>query len=157
MPMPEERRSTLTVAATLENLKLIRELVESLARTVNFPDVTIYDLVLAVDEAATNIVVHGYKSGDASTPRQRPPGIIEVDTRYEEPALRVTLRDQAPAFDPTAAPVQSELPPLDERMPGGLGIFLMRKTMDELHYRRTADGWNELTLVVLRPAHSKED
>jgi anti-sigma regulatory factor (Ser/Thr protein kinase) len=45
-----------------------------------------------------------------------------------------------------------ELPPLSERGPGGLGIFLIRKTMDEFHYRRTPDGWNELTLSIYKPS-----
>jgi serine/threonine-protein kinase RsbW len=155
--MRENRSSFLSVPAALENLKNIRDHVEVFARAVGFPDSVIYDLVLAVDEAATNIVIHGYKIGHAPSAEQTAPGMIEVQTEYEEPMLRVTLRDQAPPFDPTAAEVEDELPPLSERLPGGLGIFLMRKTMDEIHYRRTPDGWNELTLAVLRPAHSKED
>ena len=145
----------LRVTDELTNLKVIRDHAEAAARDADFPEEAIYDLVLAVDEAATNIMMHGYKSAPAPSHGEQP-GVIEVDAAFDGAALRVTLRDQAPPFDPTAAPVEAELPPLADRMPGGLGIFLMRKTLDEIHYRRTPDGWNELTLVMLRPDESQE-
>lgn len=140
--------SRLRVTAELSNLRTIRDLVEAVAREGGFPDLKVYDLVLAVDEAATNVIMHGYKTPGA--------GVIEVDAQLDERDMRVTLRDQAPPFDPTATPVQVELPPLAERMPGGLGIFLMRKTLDEMRYRRTPDGWNELTLIMVRPSEPQE-
>jgi serine/threonine-protein kinase RsbW len=155
MPLRPDQ-GPVRVAAEVANLKIIRDHVEAAAHAAAFPDVTVYDLVLAVDEAATNIIVHGYGGGTAAPGGETPPGAIEVDIRLDEPALIVTLRDQAQPFDPTATPIQAELPPLSERMPGGLGIFLMRKTMNELRYRRTPDGWNELTLVVLRPDRPQE-
>jgi anti-sigma regulatory factor (Ser/Thr protein kinase) len=101
-------------------------------------------------------MIHGYGMPTAAAEPGRELGVVEVETRLDESALRVTLRDQARPFDPTAAPFQAELPPLTERMPGGLGIFLIRKTMDEIHYRRTPDGWNELTLIVFRPTRPEE-
>lgn len=154
--MPSQHSTPLRVEARLDNLKVIRDHVEKLARAAGFADMRMYDLVLAVDEAATNILVHGYRVARGPEESKTAANVIEVDARFEAPALRVTLRDQAPPFDPTATPIQAELPPLAERMPGGLGIYLMRKTMDEIHYRRTPDGWNELTLVVLRSAGSQE-
>lgn len=154
--MSSHRTGRLRVSAELTNLKLIRDHVEGVARQAGFPDVKVYDLVLAVDEASTNIMMHGYGIPAVSAGSTEEPGVVEVETSLDESALHVTLRDQARPFDPTAAPVQTELPPLGERMAGGLGIFLIRKTMDEIHYRRTPDGWNELTLIVYRPAGPQE-
>jgi serine/threonine-protein kinase RsbW len=154
--MPSHRSATLRLAARLDNLKVIREYVEDIAREAGFPDVKIYDLVLAVDEAATNILLHGYHVAHTLSEQEAEPGMLQVDAAFEAPALRVTLRDHAAPFDPTAAPDEGELPPLTERVPGGLGIYLMRKTMDEIHYRRTPDGWNELTLMMMRPNESQE-
>ena len=108
--------------------------------------------MLAVDEAATNIVMHGYKRARDPTAGHRGRG-----RRTERARLSVFLRDQAPPFDPTATPVVDELPPLTERGPGGLGIFLIRKTMDEFRYRRTPDGWNELVLSIYGPPAPQED
>jgi serine/threonine-protein kinase RsbW len=154
--MPSHRSASLRIEARLDNLKVIREYVEAVAHDAGLPEMKIYDLVLAVDEAATNILMHGYQVTNQPGSREPAAGVVEVEARWEPPALRVTLRDQAPPFDPTLTPVAAELPPLAERMPGGLGIFLIRKTMDEIHYRRTPDGWNELTLVVLGPQETPE-
>ncbi len=148
MAQPE----TLRVGARLENLRVIRRFVEEHARRAGFAGERLDDLILAVDEAATNIVMHGYQ-----TPAGAELGLIEVEVTFHDPAFSVMLRDQAPAFDPTATPIIDDLPPLTERGPGGLGIFLIRKTMDEFRYRRTADGWNELTLSIYKSADSQED
>lgn len=142
----------LRVSAVLQNLRTIRRFVEVQATQAGFGGQRLDDLILAVDEAATNIIMHGYKDRgeDASA-------VVEVEVVFQAPVLSVILRDQAPPFDPTKTPVIDELPPLTERGPGGLGIFLIRKTMDEFRYRRTPDGWNELVLAVHRPPDSQED
>lgn len=59
----------------------------------------------------------------------------------------VCCRDQAPLFDPTNAPEPDMSLPLDLRPLGGLGVFLIRQYMDEMSYRVTPQGGNELTLV----------
>ncbi len=141
----------LRVPAAPENLRVIRRFVEEHARPAGFVGQRLDDLVLAVDEAATNIVMHGYKEGPG------PAAVIEIQVVYRAPRLSVFLRDQAPPFDPTATPVVDELPPLTERGPGGLGIFLIRKTMDDFRYRRTPDGWNELVLSIDGPPAPQED
>jgi serine/threonine-protein kinase RsbW len=144
--------AVLRVPAVLENLRVIRRFVEEEGNRAGFPPHRIDDLVLAVDEAATNIMMHGYGSRADTAD-----ALIEVEVGFRHPLLSVYLRDQARPFDPTALPVVDELPPLTERGPGGLGIFLIRKTMDEMRYRRTPDGWNELTLTIYKPHDSQED
>jgi serine/threonine-protein kinase RsbW len=142
--MAETPSATLRVQAVLENLRIIRQFVEEQAQAAGFPPARIDDLVLATDEAATNIVMHGYR-GDVS-----PAAVIEVEVASDSRELQVHLRDNARPFDPTATPVIDHLPPPTEREPGGLGIFLMRKTTDALRYRQTPDGRNELTLILYR-------
>jgi serine/threonine-protein kinase RsbW len=144
--------TVLQVSAALENLRAIRRFVDEEAHRAGFAGQRIDDLVLAVDEAATNIVMHGYRDRADTVG-----AVIEVEVVFREPVLSVCLRDQAPPFDPTAVPVVDKLPPLTERGPGGLGIFLIRKTMDEVRYRRTPDGWNELTLSIYKLPDSQED
>ncbi len=142
----------IRVSAALENLRVIRRFVEEEAKRAGFAEQRVDDLVLAVDEAATNVMMHGYGTGAGLDG-----AVVEVEVVFRAPVLSVHLRDQAPPFDPTALPVVDELPPLTERGPGGLGIFLMRKTMDEIGYRRTPDGWNELTLSIYKPSDFQED
>jgi serine/threonine-protein kinase RsbW len=144
--------AVLRLPAVLGNLRAIRSFVDEQARLVSVPQRRIDDLVLAVDEAATNIVLHGYE-GRVNTASS----VIEIEVQFQDHVFSVTLRDQAPPFDPTATPVVDELPPLDERGPGGLGIFLIRKSVDEFRYRRTPTGWNELTLSINHEADTQED
>jgi serine/threonine-protein kinase RsbW len=142
----------LRLPAVLENLRVIRRFVEEQAELAGILPRRIDDLVLAVDEAATNILMHGYRGrGDADQ------DVVEVEVAFRNAVFSVALRDQAPPFDPTARPVVDELPPLDERGPGGLGIFLIRKCVDEFRYRRTPAGWNEVTLSIYQPPDIQED
>jgi sigma-B regulation protein RsbU (phosphoserine phosphatase) len=90
------------------------------------------DLNLALEEAVTNIISHGY-----SDHREHE---ILVRIRIESGAVIVELKDDAPAFNPLTAPDADLTTPLDERTAGGLGIHLMRKLMDEIEYQRLEDG-----------------
>ncbi len=108
--------ATLRVRAVLENLRVIRRFVAEQATGAGYPSQRVDDLVLAVDEAATNIVMHGY--GQLANPDEP---VIEAEVTSDERLLSVTLRDQAPPFDPTAMPVVDELPPIDRARAGGPG------------------------------------
>lgn len=126
------------IAADLNNLATIRRFVEDAAASRPADPEAIAEMLLAMNEAATNIIVHGY---------QGQPGIIEVEIAYDEDALVIWLRDQAPTFDPTLAPVPDITLSLEQRPFGGMGIHIMRQLTDELTYRTTPDGRNELILV----------
>lgn len=126
------------VSATLENLAAVRSLVEEAATALEIAPAAIADVVLAVDEAASNIVVHGY---------QGQPGTIEIEVKRENDALLVCLRDAASPFDSTRVPAPDMTVPLEQRASGGLGIFLMRQLIDEVTHRTTSQGGNELVLV----------
>ena len=96
------------------------------------------DLELAVDELVTNIIQHGY---------QRAPKPIEIVAQRAGSQIMVQLRDEAPPFDPTQAPIPDTSLPLHLRPVGGLGIFLARRLTDALTYRRINDHYNEITLT----------
>jgi serine/threonine-protein kinase RsbW len=133
-----EQESTLRVAAELKNLNVIRHFVQETAESLDVDQRVIGDVILATDEAVTNVMVHGY---------QGQPGIIEIELRRNEDSLVVCLRDQSAPFDPTVMPPPDVTVPLEERPPGGLGIHLMRQLMDEVVHRTTPQGGNELTMI----------
>jgi serine/threonine-protein kinase RsbW len=133
-----EKGSLLRISAELKNLATIRQFVEETALALRVDSKAIPDIVQAVDEAATNIVVHGYFGQ---------PGDIEIEIRPENNSLVVALRDQARSFDPTTVPPPDLTLPLEERPFGGMGVFLIRHFMDEINYRVPAQGGNELVLV----------
>ena len=130
--------STLRIAAELKNLSLIRRFVEETAAYLGADQVTIADMILATDEAATNVIVHGY---------QDQPGMIEIELRRNEDTIVIYLRDQSAPFDPTSVPAPDVTQPLEERSPGGMGIHLMRQLMDDVSHHVTSKGGNELIMT----------
>ena len=130
--------STLRVSAELPNLAVIRGFVEDTAAALDVGPGLIVDMIQAVDEAVTNVIVHGYRGQ---------PGDIEIEMDREQGALVVRLRDHAFPFDPTRAPPPDLTLPLEARRLGGLGIHLIRQFTDAMLYRLTFDGSNELTLI----------
>jgi anti-sigma regulatory factor (Ser/Thr protein kinase) len=133
-----EISTPLRVAAKLENLAEIRRIVQEQAAILDVADDIAADMVLAVDEAATNVIVHGYQVQD---------GIIEIEARREGDAFIVHLRDETSPFDPTKIPPPDLSLPPEERIQSGIGIGLMRRRTEEISHRITLKRGNELTLV----------
>lgn len=129
---------TLTIPADVRELEALRQFFAAAAGELGAGGGPAEELLIALNEAATNIIVHGYGGR---------PGTIELRVRAAGPDLEVRLRDRAPPFDPTAVPPPRTDLPLAQRRPGGMGVHLARHFADELRYMVTADGGNELTLV----------
>ena len=110
-----------------------------LAAEVGLPADRVARLDLAVEEWATNVCRHAYRGEDGS---------ISVTVRREGPRLVVELSDDGNPFDPTAAAEPDVSLPLTERAPGGLGLLLMRRMVDELSYRR--DGRRNVVTFAVR-------
>jgi serine/threonine-protein kinase RsbW len=94
---------------------------------------------MAVDEACTNIIEHAY-GGEGR-------GDIECTCQIESDRLIVRLCDHGRPFDPSSVPEPDINASLEERTEGGLGLFLIRKLMDEVHFEFTAESGNVLTMV----------
>lgn len=124
--------------ANVFELGHIRQFVRETALALGADPEAMHEVVLAVDEAATNIIVHGYRGQ---------PGQIEVEVEPEAEALVITLRDRAPVFDPTGLPSPNLSLPLEERALGGLGVHLMRTIMDEVSHQARPGGGNQLRLM----------
>ena len=127
----------LRTTAELTNLGTIRHFIEESTLSLSADEDTAYALAHAVDECATNIIEHGYRGQ---------PGTIEIEINRVGDDLTIVLRDHAPPFDPTGVPPPDLTLPLEQREPGGLGIFLARQMVDRWQYRALSDG-NELTLI----------
>jgi serine/threonine-protein kinase RsbW len=130
--------TTLKIPADLNELAAAREFMRETATSLGVDPATISDMVLAANEAITNIIVHGYENQ---------PGMIEIEVKREIHTLIVCLRDQAPLFDPLTAPMPDLTLPLEQRPFGGMGIYMTQQLMDEVLYRITPQGDNELTLI----------
>jgi anti-sigma regulatory factor (Ser/Thr protein kinase) len=139
---------TLTLPGDLSSLEPIADLVLEQARLAGLDEQATYQLRLAVDELATNIVLHGYVE-------HRTSGNIVVSVDVDEHDLTVVLEDTAVPYDPTQRDlerVEEDFDkPLEEREIGGLGIYFVRKAVDDFRYEWQG-GRNRSTLVVHRPS-----
>ena len=126
----------LKLQAELGLLSQIREYAIDTATALGVTSEAFLDLRLAIDEAITNILTHGYGG----------PGEIELDLSVANSDLVVRLRDKAPTFDPALAPSVDLTTPDQRDSPGGFGVFLMRSAMDEIVHRKIENG-NELTMI----------
>jgi len=129
---------SIRIEADLGALAEVRTFVRSAADEAGAPEASRSDIVQAVDEAATNAIVHGYEGR---------PGWLEVGASVEDGRFVVRLEDGAREFDPTTVPEPDmSVSPMDRR-PGGMGVHLMRACTDTMSYRPRPGGGNILTLV----------
>jgi serine/threonine-protein kinase RsbW len=135
--MAEERR--VVIPGVLEELTAVCEFVTDAAEAVGLDDRGVYHCQMAVDEWCTNIIQHGFEGRDETAQ-------IEISLRLEPAQLSVMICDNCAPFDPTTLPDPDPMKPLEERQPGGLGWFFIRKIMSEVHYE-FKDGRNYLTMI----------
>ncbi len=133
----------ITLPGTLDSLADIRRVVGAEAQRVGLSKKATYNLLLGLDEIATNIVMHGYEKSGTTGP-------FDLTMQQTAGQFVVTLADDAPPFDP----LQHVLPneeflsrPLEERPIGGMGIYLTINGVDEFKYEYT-DGRNHNIFVV---------
>ena len=128
----------LTVPATLEELETVQAFIERELETYGCPMKTMLQVSVAVEEIYVNIAHYAYH-----------PEIGEATIRCAvggDP-LQVTIQflDSGKPFDPLAKPDADITLSAEERQIGGLGILMVKKTMDDVVYEYK-DGCNVLTL-----------
>lgn len=114
--------------ARRDQIPVIKIFVEKKLAELKIPDPVRQDVVLATDEAATNIVLHAYKE-------ENPEGIIIVSLCVRNGNLEVELLDQGGTFDPGKVPKPDINENLKGRRQGGFGVHLMKSLMDKIVYR----------------------
>ncbi len=125
------RRFHLRVAAEDQHLVEIRDFVQEVGEKLLIPNNILANTKLAVDEACTNIVKHGYR-GD--------PGFIEVVVTGNGREFSIAIHDQGKSFDLRNVKSPDLKMYVETRRRGGLGVFLMNQLMDEVRYRAGHDG-----------------
>ena len=133
MPISESKDFTVNSSS----LKEIRTFARDVFTKRNIPQELKDDLVLAITEAAQNIVKHAYKN----------------QTTTDKMKIKILFRDSEIeiGFFDTGLPVVPENiqhRKLDDIKPGGLGTFFIKKIMDEAIFRKDKKGWvNHLVLT----------
>ena len=133
---------------TLDSLALVRAYVHEAARVAGLDSAKIYNLCLAVDEIATNIVLHGYEEVNLK-------GDIVVEALQERGQLIIRLLDHGRTYDPEQVPKPDLENPLKQTI-GGWGVFLGRNGVDQFDYTSTDSG-NMHRFVLRLPREDAAD
>jgi sigma-B regulation protein RsbU (phosphoserine phosphatase) len=131
----------LRVQATVDSLRTVTDFVQSLGRRLNLGEKTLFQLELAVEEAAANIIQHAYPSGDA--------GELLLHAETTGNAVRLTLTDWGIPLDPDGVRPFDIHAPIEARMNGGMGLHFIHSLMDDVqrHTMPEPGGPNTLTLT----------
>ncbi len=129
----------IIVKSSTDNLSKIRTFTRKHAAGSGFDEDTVSKIILAVDEACTNIVKHAY--------HYFPQGEITINIKSNKSKFKITITDSGSKFNPN----EIEEPNLREyhkqKKVGGLGMFLMKKLMDEVNYHTLTKDRNQVVLV----------
>ena len=120
------------------NLKEVRTFSRNVFEKISLPQDQKDELVLAIAEAAQNIVKHGYKGVDSTTDR------MEIKIALNDGKLEIGFFDKGKAV----VPENIQHRQLDDIKPGGLGTFFIKQIMDGAVFKKDEKGWvNHLILT----------
>lgn len=128
----------LTVAGRYERIQEVCEFVCRAAEQAGMDEREVFHCQLAVDEACTNIIEHGYGGEDR--------GNIDVACDTRDGELVVTLSDTGAPFDPNIVPEPGPYRSIEDAGIGGHGLYFMRRVMDVVDFSAGAHG-NTLVMV----------
>jgi serine/threonine-protein kinase RsbW len=127
----------LNIGSAITEIPGVSARLEEVMGTAGFCPEAILDTQLAVEEAITNVIVHGYKKAGSE---------IRISCAVMPDQIEIRITDSAPPFDPLSLPEPDLDSDVNERRIGGLGIYLIRQVMDGFSYRYEG-GNNILTLI----------
>ncbi len=120
-------RARLRLKSRLSELNRLARAVISLGVLQHLPEGIVSDLNLVLEEVVSNVIRHGY--------RGREDGEVSIGLHLTGRVVTITVEDEGTPFNPLDHPDPQLAMPPEERMVGGLGIYLVRQLMDEVNYR----------------------
>ena len=128
----------LTLKATVENIAAVTAFVDEALEEWACPVKAQLQIDMAVDELFCNIASYAYSSGEGDA-------TVQVDFDASDRTVSLVFMDRGKPFDPLSVDTPDTTSSVEDRRIGGLGIFLVRKTMDGMEYQRDGDV-NKLTI-----------
>lgn len=128
---------TLKVEANLKNLSVISSAISEAMKQANIEAAIIPRVLLAVDEACTNIALYAY-------PERK--GYIWLACWLNHGYFVISIEDKGKPFNPCSVPPPKLDVSLDDRKVGGLGIYFLRTFMDEISYKYNPKTGNQLIM-----------
>jgi len=133
------RSRSLHIESRTDRLIDAREFVTVAARELGFSDNDVGKIALAVDEACTNIIKHAYKFDSRKT--------LTITIKPGHKKIEILISDSGKHFNPNKLPTPDMEEYLRHYRKGGLGVYLMKKLMDEVEYHLLPGERNEVRLV----------
>jgi serine/threonine-protein kinase RsbW len=121
----------ITLRNTLSEIERLANAVMQFGRKNSFSDKDIFDINLALEEVVNNIISYGYTDKNEHQ--------INIHMELEGTELELRVEDDGVPFNPLEFPEPDINKPLEERQPGGLGLFFVRNLTYKLEYRRDKD------------------
>ena len=132
------KEKELVVKSRTNNLSEIRDFVYAAASEAGIIAEVIENIILAVDEACTNIIKHAYKSF--------PEGEITIKIKYTDKKFTIVIIDHGAPFKPETIPDPDLQKYYLQHRIGGLGMYLMKSLMDEVKYISVPGKYNQVML-----------
>ena len=141
--------SKMVIPNDIMYLPAILAYVSEIARKCGFPPARVNRILLGVEEAASNIIEHAFNPGQEET--------FEIECCETALDLRIIMREKGIPFDPEQITqyVNREQP--EEQSERGLGIFLMKKFMDDVSFVNRGRDGKETVLVAYRNTEPVEN
>ncbi len=115
-----------TIPSQTQYLHDVREFITNAATTFGFNEDETHNIVLAVDEACTNIIEHSYQYAKDKK--------IVIDVFLKKNSLEIIITDTGKKFEPDTIPTPNLEEYIQQRKQGGLGLFLIKKIMDTVEF-----------------------
>lgn len=128
----------LTISSQTDHLTEVRRFVSELARQHGFTEDDVNKITIAVDEACTNIIKHGYNFSPKHT--------IDIEIRRDGINFEILISDRGKKFDPNTIETPDMKEYLSHYRRGGLGVYLMKRIMDSVEFDSHRDR-NTLRMV----------
>lgn len=126
--MNQMQKMLITLRNDLSEIERLADLIMQFGRENKFSHKDIFDINLALEEVVNNIISYAYPDKNEHQ--------IKIHLELEGPELVLKVEDDGIPFNPLETPEPDINKPLEEREPGGLGLFFVRNLTDDLDYRR---------------------
>lgn len=140
----------LSVPCDLSYLCIVQTFIREVAHAFGFSGDDLYKIELALEEGATNVMLHAFKDDDEY-------GVFDIICERVHLGMRIIIKEKGIPFDPEHLPNFDPVKDLEQVASSGMGLYLMRESMDEVAFLNLGPEGKETHLVKYLPVKSIED
>ncbi len=139
----------LSLPSDLSYLPIARLFVQETAKKFGFEGNDLYKIALALEEAVTNVMEHAFEDDES--------GSFDILCERVPLGMKIVIKEKGIPFDPSRLPQYTPAADLENLTTSGMGLFLMRESMDEVSFHNLGMEGKETTLVKYLPTKNIEE